>query len=94
MTGLSGWLRRHLILSIILGIILIFCLGSVAFALTFYRDKAAPGVTIANVKVGGRTKEQISTTVSLPPLAPKTWESISRPNSSPREPPGPDETIR
>ena len=60
MTGLSGWLRRHLVLSVILGIILIFCLGSVVFSLTFYRDKAAPGVTIANVKVGGRTKEQIT----------------------------------
>ena len=60
MTGLPGWLRRHLVLSIILSIILIFCLGSVVFALTFYRDKAAPGVTIANVKVGGRTKKQIA----------------------------------
>ena len=64
MTGFGGWFRRHLAFSITLGVVLLLFVGSLIFTMTFYRNKAAPGVTIASVDVGGQTKDQIVDTIN------------------------------
>ena len=59
LTGVGGWFRRHLAFSIILGVVIVAFVGSLIFTAVYYRDKSAPGVTIANVSAGGRTRQQI-----------------------------------
>ena len=63
MTGVKGWIRRHLAFTIVLAVVLIAFIGSLIFTATFYRDKAAPGVTVADAKIGGQTREQIIDTI-------------------------------
>lgn len=63
MTGVAGWFRRHLAFAITLAVVLVLFIGSVIFTIAFYRDKAAPGTTIANQPIGGQTKDQIVETI-------------------------------
>ena len=64
MSGVGGWLRRHLVFSIILAVVVLGFIGSLIFVSVYYRGKAAPGVTIANVNVGGQNSEQIVNTIN------------------------------
>ena len=64
MSGVGGWFRRHLVFSIILAVVVLGFIGSLIFVGVYYRGKAAPGVTIANVNVGGQNSEQIVNTIN------------------------------
>ena len=64
MSGAGGWFRRHLVFSIILAVVVLGFIGSLIFVSVYYRGKAAPGVTIANVNVGGQNSEQIVNTIN------------------------------
>lgn len=63
MSGAKGWLRRHLIFSVITSLVLVIFIGLVAFVAVYYRDKAAPGTTIANLQVGGQNHDQLVKTI-------------------------------
>ena len=64
MSGVGGWFRRHLAFSIILAVVVLGFIGSLIFVSVYYRGQAAPGVTIANVNVGGQNSEQIVNTIN------------------------------
>ncbi|MDO4271477.1 MAG: L,D-transpeptidase family protein [Candidatus Saccharibacteria bacterium] len=63
LSGSAGWFRKHLAFSIVLLVVILAFIGSLIFVTVYYHDKAAPGTTIANINVGGQTKDQITSTV-------------------------------
>ena len=63
-TSAGGWFRRHLAFTIVLAVVILAFIGSLAFVDVYYRDKAAPGVTIADAKVGGQNVDQIVDTIN------------------------------
>ena len=63
-TGVGGWFRRHLAFTIVLAVVILAFIGSLVFVDVYYRGKAAPGVTIADAKVGGQNVDQIVDTIN------------------------------
>lgn len=62
-SGFLGWFKSHKAFSITLGSVLAIFLVVVGFTMIYYRDKAAPGTTIADTKVGGQNLTQLKETV-------------------------------
>lgn len=62
--GFAGWFKSHKPFTIVLSLALAVFIGIVVFTMVYYHDKAAPGTTIANAKVGGQTKSQLITTIN------------------------------
>lgn len=58
-TSDSNWLSRHKVSTIALCCVLVLFIGVISFVSYYYRDKAAPGTTIANINVSGKTQSQI-----------------------------------
>lgn len=59
----SGWIKRHKVFCIIALAAVVLLAGSITTTILCYRDKAAPGTTIAGVSVGGQNAAQLKSTV-------------------------------
>lgn len=59
-----SWVKKHKAFSITFGVVLTVFIVTIGFTMIYYRDKAAPGTTIANTKVGGQNLSQLKTTIS------------------------------
>lgn len=63
-TGAKAWFQKHLAFSITLAVVIVLFVGSLIFVAVYYRDKAAPGTTVASAKVGGQTVDQATETLN------------------------------
>lgn len=63
-SGFLSCLKSHKAFSITLGSVLAVFVITVGFTMIYYRDKAAPGTTIADTNVGGQNIEQLKATIS------------------------------